>query len=810
MYFASIEEISLSVISIHSSSGCQGLDGVGGGCLGYAVGTQRVHQNTGAVAGTAGYIACGDIHSTVDILGGDVGDGCLVQRRIAHDHFTGGVGGSQGSGCVVIRLCPVVHDDAAVGNIGGIEVIVDGKCAVKGYTGGTLVETAGVGEDTHLALVCRRDGRNHGGRVAADHCLLFGGQAAVRQRVGLVTEVGLSCRAVVQHSDYQCLQLGRLVGVAQCVGGIGLGAVVIQLGVAVGAVLQLGIDFEVDGIAQFLCRNALSSTLIVAGFGIIAVAGNDVLSIFSGSGCLGGGPGHNAHFGYAVQIGSGEVDVHEDIVLKGEGNVMGGDGWLGNSGYIAQSKGVISVVHQSEGDFNAAGDKELIGIGQGACMIQGSGGGFVAQPAIGHVPVLIIAGFDRNIAVTCEGSREFAVYKFVCTQIGVIFITGIICTVDVAEEVVVFGGLFLAALGADAAGIAVTADCTAGGASSIDPIVRTAHGTDGADVIAPVMAAGGAAGRALSVAPKMVAQSRSVLKLIDSPGFHFTGGGGSNRGVAPVGVVRPAFVSEEFIISGIFLGINIRNKEPCGISVGAGTAGGFVTHIRFVAVVITGIAGRVVGMENGMGAALAGVGIMIGIRCTAPVIVQIAGVRTGTNCCLYGFRLRGDDSVAILAVKTAGGREAAGPTGDILHTAGTGFYPFTACLSVADQRGLIRGSGLVIGIAVLGLGSEQAAVHACRQVINPAGSQFAGTQLVIVPAVAASELIGFVRIAGSCVGYHVIIMPGCGDSLGFCVAAALTGSGLRAAGGAGSILNRPSAVRVPGCGCSGFTDKAAN
>lgn len=151
---------------------------------------------------------------------------------------------------------------------------------------------------------------------------------------------------------------------------------------------------------------------------------------------------------------------------------------------IAQGDSAVAVDSQGEGCRPISGDIKLVSLSaQSGSVIKGGGGDVFAQPAVGHVPSGIIAGLYGNIAGLGKGNGELAVNKFVCADIIAVFLAGIVCAIDIAEQIIVNYRLCAAADGADTVFIAVGALQAAGGANTVGIAVGTCDATHSADTV---------------------------------------------------------------------------------------------------------------------------------------------------------------------------------------------------------------------------------------------------------------------------------------------------------------------------------------
>ena len=967
-------EVGLGVVAIDSGGRAEGI-AVGGD--GLAVLADAVGNDLTGIHRAARLVDRHDVDRLVNVLGGDAIHSSRPRAAILrHLHHAGGVGGGQLGHTVIGIAVPIDEGQAVIAGQAIGEIVVDRESALEGNGGIDAGEGTGLHHEvTGSGIIRRHHVVHHRLVVGVDQVLGGGGQEGIHQVIGVVAEVHLGLRAVVQHGHHQTLGIHGGAGAAQNGFGVGNGVVASHIRIDVGAVGELSVDLEVQRVAQILGRDAVGVDDIAAAGG--GVAGDDLYRV--GDGAVGelGIEGDQAHFRHVGQVGQGEIHIVLDLILKGQSGIAQGDGGghdlLLLGGLIAQGQGTVTVLDQCEGDLHAAGNVHLIrSDGRGIGIVEGHGGGLKALPAIGHVPGGVIGGLDRHIAVGIEGGDQLAILEQVVTTVGIVFLAAIVGSVDIAEQVVILidraaqradtihevvlahaaakradtvhkavaykvtavlavavgimggvgtgcrhiaqgqgaiaivdqcegyltahgdiqlvtggshnrrivqldggdalalpaighvpGGIisgldrdvavllegghqlavhefvfadilvvFLAGVvgtvdeakeiilihlllhsadGAGAIGVAMGTDLAADGAGAVGVAMAAGQSANGAGAVGVAMAAGLAAQGAGAIgvgvvaglaadaagaaAPDMVAQSRG-LQLIDRTGLHLTGGAGGHRCVAPRGEVRPAFICELLIISGIVLSIDARDEPPVGV--GAGGMGGLIAHIGGIAGIVAGVGGIVVGVEGGIAAALGRCRInRAGI---APVIVKIADYRIGIDRGLGGGGLTGGDLIAqivVLGVQAVGGGEAGGPAADVVHRAAAGLHPLAALEGIAAHGGLVGGLGLVVGVAVLGLAVEQAGGHSSRHIVDPAGGQLVRAQCIVVSADRAGELVLFVLTAGRRMGGHGIVVTGSGDGLRVYIAADRTGAALRAVGGAGGAGGGgPAAIGV--------------
>ena len=126
------------------------------------------------------------------------------------------------------------------------------------------------------------------------------------------------------------------------------------------------------------------------------------------------------------------------------------------AGGVAQSEGIVAVVHQSEGNLHAAGNKQLVGIRQaGVGVVQGNGGSCRIK-ALGHVPVGIAGGLDEDVAALGEADDQLAIDELVDAHVGFVILAAVVSSVDVANQIVIHNGFSITAVGAGAVHIVVT------------------------------------------------------------------------------------------------------------------------------------------------------------------------------------------------------------------------------------------------------------------------------------------------------------------------------------------------------------------
>ena len=107
------------------------------------------------------------------------------------------------------------------------------------------------------------------------------------------------------------------------------------------------------------------------------------------------------------------------------------------SGAVLQGQRTVGIHRQGKGDFDAGRNIQLVRIGHAGVGIVESSGLGSALEALGHIPIGIVGGLDANIAFLVEGSSQLAGRELIGAHIGSILFTAVVCTVNVAEQVVV-------------------------------------------------------------------------------------------------------------------------------------------------------------------------------------------------------------------------------------------------------------------------------------------------------------------------------------------------------------------------------------
>ena len=448
------------------------------------------------------------------------------------------------------------------------------------------------------------------------------------------------------------------------------------------------------------------------------------------------------------------VAMLNGIAADGAVAIGGVAGVVAFHSHIAELVSIVAVVNQGEGDLGAAGDEELISGGELGSVVQ-SDRGNEALPAIGHVVGNIVGALDANVAILGEEDRQLAVYEFVFAQVRRIFLASIISAIDIAKQIIIQNGLFVAA--------------------------------GGADVVLKAMVAGRAADGADAVLVKHVRAQLALNGPVEGLSFYLPGGGGGGGIVGPVGEVRPALVGKLLLIVGVALGINSLIPPPAGVGASRG-----------VGALIAAVAGIVLGVGKGIAVESVEIVIIAGIfrhgvciTGMAPVEIDVTGGLITVDDPLSGVsgdRLHLVGLVVVLAVQAVAGGEAGGPAVDILDRSGAGLDPCVTDLSPAIQRGLVGGLGLVVGVTVLGLGFNEAFVYALGLGGAPGGLGGLGVFLIGVAAKGAGVADLFIVQAGSADDLLGVAVAGHGDGLLVDIATGAAGVDLQTRLNAGGFL----------------------
>ena len=123
---------------------------------------------------------------------------------------------------------------------------------------------------------------------------------------------------------------------------------------------------------------------------------------------------------------------------------------------IAQGQAAVGISHQGEFPFGACGNKELVCcLAQIGRIVQGSGLGFRSQPAISHVPLGIVAGLHKHIAISGKGSGDLAVHELVIAQVLPIVVAAVVCTVNGTNQIVILGRFLLLGIAQSQAAVSI-------------------------------------------------------------------------------------------------------------------------------------------------------------------------------------------------------------------------------------------------------------------------------------------------------------------------------------------------------------------
>ncbi len=465
-------KIALGVVAVNSNSLTE-IIAVGNDRL--AILAQAVGNHTGGVDLTAGPVDSSHIDRLIHILGSDAFHSSIPAVSVGnHLHHTGGIGGGESVNAIVGFGIPVAEGNTVVRGQAGDKVIVDGECTLKGHRGICIIEGSRVHDEvTGSVVVCLDQSIDHGSIVIRHKRLASRTEEGIHQLISLVVEVDLRGSTIVQHGYHQSFCTTGGAGAAQNALCIGNCMVTGNVTVGESTVRQLCIYLEVQCIAQILGGNAIGMHQI--GVAAAGKAGNHILCILNSTIGQLGVKGDQAHLLHVAGIGNGVIDVVLNLVLKGNGGIIQSQRGRNDDfllfDNIAQIQRAVIILNQSKGDLHTAGNIQLIGnevlVGG---IIQCRLGSIEAQPAVGHVPTLVIGGLNRNVAVGFESSHQLAVHEQIFATVVVILLTGVVTAVDVAEEVI------LKMLG------------TAHGANAIHEIMQTSAATLLAEAVRELVA----------------------------------------------------------------------------------------------------------------------------------------------------------------------------------------------------------------------------------------------------------------------------------------------------------------------------------
>ena len=173
-------------------------------------------------------------------------------------------------------------------------------------------------------------------------------------------------------------------------------------------------DQNEAGVGDYVVRIQLAAG--GAGAAHVAVGGHgDLLGVAVTT--LGAGVGHYARAG-AGGLG-GDLRAVAVLALQ----ILSG---------VAQGQRAVLVDHQREGDLGVTGDEHLLGT-----VGDQFAGGIVAV-AFSHIPLGVVGGFYKHIAVGGEGDHQLALGKLVLTHVQIILFAAVVGAVDEANQIVVY------------------------------------------------------------------------------------------------------------------------------------------------------------------------------------------------------------------------------------------------------------------------------------------------------------------------------------------------------------------------------------
>ena len=451
------------------------------------------HVPAQVVAGLHGHIAVrlegGDQLTAVKLVDADGLAVFLTAVVAAVDPAEQVVGTGRAADGTGVALVAVIHLGAAVGAdaVGAMAGMLTGRGLIAQAQRAVAVDGQGEGDlyvagDEHLL----RHGDALGGVVQGD-----GGGVLIEAlgHVPLGVVAGLHAHIGVGGEGDDELAIDELVDTD------------------VGGVFLAGVVGAVDPAEQVVVHHRLLLTAVGAGAAHIVVAGgSDALGVAVTT--LGADVGHDAFGGTARRGG----DCAGVVMLA-----LGSD--------IAQRQGAVLVDRQSEGDLHAAGDEHLLRHSDAlGGVVQGDGGGRGIE-ALGHIPLGVVTGLHAHIGVGIEGDDQLALHEAILTDVGGVFLAGVIAAVDPAKQVVFHSGLGFAASGTGTAHIVV-----AGGLGLVPGVAVTAGGTGVGGVAAGDTGGSGDHAAVVAVTGGLDGLGVAVTALATGEGLHTLHGAGGSSG----------------------------------------------------------------------------------------------------------------------------------------------------------------------------------------------------------------------------------------------------------------------------------------
>ena len=310
----------------------------------------------------------------------------------------------------------------------GVSLAADGALAV-------CVAVAGGGDDLSIAVAALGAGE---GLHTALGTGGSGGDLGAVAVAGGADNVSVAVAALGAGEGLHALSgTGRSSG--------DLFGVVVDTLVITGADQGQGVVLVGDQSQQDVPAAGNEHFLTGTGIGVVQDAGG-VGDVALGHVPVGIAGGLDAHVAVLVEMDD-QLAVHElvrahvgGVFLAGVVAAVDPAEQIVFGGSVAQRQAAVIVDGQGQGDVPAAGNQHLL-IGTGAGVEEGSAG--LGNIAFGHVPGSIALGFDADIAVLLKTDGKLAVHELIAAHVGCVFLAGVVCAVDPAEQIVVRGGICL-------------------------------------------------------------------------------------------------------------------------------------------------------------------------------------------------------------------------------------------------------------------------------------------------------------------------------------------------------------------------------
>ena len=347
-----------------------------------------VTQSSGNVGGVSVTTDGAGIGGVAVLGAGGLGDNSVVAvtQSLALGSTTDGAGLSGDAGSIDPGMAQggnyvSIIAIAADATVNGVTVFSAGGS--NDLTGCVTVDVV-KGNDQHISIVVE-------GEVVDTAC---GNQLTIASLFKLPTDIGSSGSGipnftVITQPSAVFYKL-KLVSTGSQLQADDI-AVIRPCHIGTGPTIEGTVDADILGVAA----GALAANIAVAG-------GRKHLSI---------GVSANCASVVIITIGGAGGELCIDIV-----NMLTG------IDCVAQHQSIITVDFQGQRYTNTAGDKQLVCINACAGVIQCNTSG-AGIPAIGHVPVLIVASLDKYIAIRDGSQGDLTVHKFVVAKVFVVIIT---------------------------------------------------------------------------------------------------------------------------------------------------------------------------------------------------------------------------------------------------------------------------------------------------------------------------------------------------------------------------------------------------